>query len=412
MALSNYELPDSTLQLIANSDFGDAFKSFNQNVTPSQSAGALKPDNLIKALRAATKAGPGNPGVNLLGNGANGKALKTRDYKDQIFHPQILRMKPGVKADVVLPKAETQLPYVPPYVPTIVYDDLIKKLGDDVVSEDDDSDKGVATTIVGGTGNDTIVGGTGNDDVADDGTTTDIQDVIDGLNLNTVLADTTSILNNISDGKDKDGYVDITGLDGTTVTQGPLNLTTAFDFLGETTPKNGVVTITDANGGTNTGSVNTSIDAATDTSTSVPNVVTKYTDAQDDGTTDDITKQIDALNLARDYRNDLGLYLTNVADSIYGPTANLAYSPNPFATPTYGTSNGVAGGGSAKPYDDWSSAAYAKGGKVTPDRLMGPDPTGPDDGFAALKSGEFVLNEKAAKEIGYEVLKRLNARNR
>jgi len=257
-----------------------------------------------------------------------------------------------------------------------------------------------------------FVGGTGNDDGADYGTTTDIQDVIDDLNLNTVLADTTSILNNISDGKDKDGYVDITGLDGTTVTQGPLNLTTAFDFLGETTPKNGVVTITDANGGTNTGSVNTSIDAATDTSTSVPNVVTKYTDAQDDGTTDDITKQIDALNLARDYRNDLGLYLTNVADSIYGPTANLAYSPNPFATPTYGTSNGVAGGGSAKPYDDWSSAAYAKGGKVTPDRLMGPDPTGPDDGYAALKSGEFVLNEKSAKEIGYEVLKRLNARNR
>ncbi len=437
MATSKYELPDETLQLIANSDFANAFKSFNQNVTPSQSAGALKPDNLIKALRDATKAGPGNPGVNLLANRANGKPLQTRDYKNQLFYPQILKMGPYIKPDVVLPKAETQLPYVPPFVPPIVDDVVIKKLGDDVVSDDDDVDTGVATTIVGGTGNDTIVGGTGNDDVADDGTTTDIQDVIDGLNLNTVLADTTSILNNISDGKDKDGYVDITGLDGTTVTHGPLNLTTAFDSLGDTTSKNGVVTITDAKGETNTGSVNTSLDKAEDTSTSLPNVITQDSDVQDDGTTDGIlnlinadlaknvvsdaqddgtTKgidnQISSQNLVQDYQNDLGLYLTNVADSIYGPTANLAYSPNPFATPTYGTSNGVAGGGSAKPYDDWSSAAYAKGGKVTPDRLMGPDPAGPDDGYAALKSGEFVLNEKSAKEIGYEVLKRLNARNR
>ena len=70
------------------------------------------------------------------------------------------------------------------------------------------------------------------------------------------------------------------------------------------------------------------------------------------------------------------------------------------------------GGGGGIWDDDWSSMAYAKGGKVTPNRLMGPDPAGPDDGYAALKSGEFVLNEKTAKEIGYEVLKRLNARNR
>lgn len=54
------------------------------------------------------------------------------------------------------------------------------------------------------------------------------------------------------------------------------------------------------------------------------------------------------------------------------------------------------------------AAAYAKGGKVTPDRLAGPNPAGPDDGFAALKNGEFVLNKDAAKAIGYELLDRLN----
>jgi hypothetical protein len=44
--------------------------------------------------------------------------------------------------------------------------------------------------------------------------------------------------------------------------------------------------------------------------------------------------------------------------------------------------------------------------------LHGPDPVGPDEGFGALKSGEFVLTEKAAKEIGYELLRRLNRENK
>ena len=234
-------------------------------------------------------------------------------------------------------------------------------------------------TIVGGTGNDvavddgttdsilttisTLTGGTGNDVITDDGTTAGIQDVIDGLNNQTVLADTTSILNNIADKKDKQGYVDITGGDGTTITQGPLNTTTAFDFLGDATPKTGVVTISDETGGTNTGAVNTTADTVADTNTGLTNLANQYADAQDDGTTEGIVNQINAQNLIRDYQNDLGLYLGNVSDSIYGPTANLGYSNNPWATPTYGSSGGFGGGG-AKPYDDWSSAAFAKGGPV------------------------------------------------
>ena len=172
MATSKYELPDSTLQLIASSDFAKAFKGFDQNVTPTQTLGALKAETLIQALRDATKAGPGNPGVNLLANRANGKVLKTRDYKDQIFHPEILRMAPFIKPDVILPGAETQipitLPAVLPYVPTTLDDDIVDDdvvdddvVDDDVVVDDVVDDDVVVDTVVGGTGNDTIVGGTG-----------------------------------------------------------------------------------------------------------------------------------------------------------------------------------------------------------------------------------------------------------
>ena len=184
MATSNYELPDSTLQLIASSDFAKAFKGFDQNVTPTQTLGALKPDTLIKALRDATKAGPGNPGVNLLANRANGKALKTRDYKDQIFHPEILRMGPYVKPDVILPGGETQipitLPAVLPYVPTKldVRDTVIGGTGNDTVD-------GGTSTVIGGTGNDTIVGGTGNDTIVG-GTST----VVGGTGNDTVVGGT------------------------------------------------------------------------------------------------------------------------------------------------------------------------------------------------------------------------------
>lgn len=57
---------------------------------------------------------------------------------------------------------------------------------------------------------------------------------------------------------------------------------------------------------------------------------------------------------------------------------------------------------------------FASGGMVTKDRLHGPDPAGPDDGYGALDDGEFVLTAKAVKElgpVGVELLRRLNARD-
>lgn len=337
MATSKYELPDETLQLIAASNFANAFSPFNQNVTPSQSAGALKPDNLIKALRAATKAGPGNPGVNLLANGANGKALKTRDYKDQTFHPQILRMKPGVKADVVLPKAETQVPIVPPYVPPYV-PPVIPPIVEPpvvvppVVVEPPVVEPPVVEPPV------IVEPPVVQPPVVE-------PPVVEPPEVEPPYVPsiyTKPIVSSIPDGIDPSTIP--------LINAPPLEL----PEIPEVPDKKGIVEIYPGD-------------------TVIPEPV--------------------GPNRAGggDLPEDFDKYLIEIANSFGGGT-----------------------GGGGKYFDDQSMAtmAMAKGGKVTRDKLMGPDPAGPDDGFATLKSGEFVLNEKTAKEIGYEVLKRLNDRNK
>lgn len=70
---------------------------------------------------------------------------------------------------------------------------------------------------------------------------------------------------------------------------------------------------------------------------------------------------------------------------------------------------GVAGGG----YDGGTQseaaadAAYAKGGPVTASRMIGPNPPGPDDGYAALDAGEHVVTAKDVRKIGgHDALRR------
>ena len=41
--------------------------------------------------------------------------------------------------------------------------------------------------------------------------------------------------------------------------------------------------------------------------------------------------------------------------------------------------------------------------------LQGPDPMGPDDGYGALKDGEFVINDKAVKKYGIELMQAINS---
>lgn len=46
------------------------------------------------------------------------------------------------------------------------------------------------------------------------------------------------------------------------------------------------------------------------------------------------------------------------------------------------------------------SADFAKGGAVTLNRLIGPNPPGPDDGYAALDAGEHVLTADDVQRLG------------
>ena len=76
-----------------------------------------------------------------------------------------------------------------------------------------------------------------------------------------------------------------------------------------------------------------------------------------------------------------------------------------------GGGDGAAGRG--EPGGDrggWGrGGGYAQGGYVSRQHLGGPDPEGPDDGYAALKDGEFVINDKAVKKYGIELMNLINS---
>jgi hypothetical protein len=76
-----------------------------------------------------------------------------------------------------------------------------------------------------------------------------------------------------------------------------------------------------------------------------------------------------------------------------------------------GGGDGAAGRG--EPGGDrggWGrGGGYAQGGHVSMMHLQGPNPMGPDDGYAALKDGEFVINDKAVKKYGIELMNAINS---
>ena len=72
-----------------------------------------------------------------------------------------------------------------------------------------------------------------------------------------------------------------------------------------------------------------------------------------------------------------------------------------------GDSSGNTGGGPGTGAD--GDAAFAKGGLVTMNRLMGSDPIGQDDGYASLQSGEYVIKKNAVDKYGEEFLGLLNS---
>jgi hypothetical protein len=49
------------------------------------------------------------------------------------------------------------------------------------------------------------------------------------------------------------------------------------------------------------------------------------------------------------------------------------------------------------------------GGMINKSRMVGPDPMGPDNGFASIQDGEFVMNRKAAAKYGIELMNAINS---
>jgi len=80
-----------------------------------------------------------------------------------------------------------------------------------------------------------------------------------------------------------------------------------------------------------------------------------------------------------------------------------------YSSPSGGDagSSGAFGGGFGG--GDGGDGGYYKGGKVTMNRLRGPNPMGPDDGYAGLKNGEFVINAKSVGKYGIELMNAINA---
>lgn len=78
----------------------------------------------------------------------------------------------------------------------------------------------------------------------------------------------------------------------------------------------------------------------------------------------------------------------------------------------FGDSGGFGGGDSSSDgaggYGG-SDNGYHKGGKVTRDRLSGPNPKGPDDGYAALQDGEYVIKASSVKKYGKGLLADINS---
>lgn len=110
---------------------------------------------------------------------------------------------------------------------------------------------------------------------------------------------------------------------------------------------------------------------------------------------------------------------TPIGDSMIGS----AVSPLENTSGGYGTGGGAdsayGGYGEGGSYGQSSSDVggvtgsgggfFNQGGMVTADRLGGPNPPGPDDGYAALDVGEHVIRADSARKLGPDILNRLNS---
>ena len=103
----------------------------------------------------------------------------------------------------------------------------------------------------------------------------------------------------------------------------------------------------------------------------------------------------------------------NPGESYGGFTSSDTGVGNPGESDSggYGGDSGGYGSGDSAGFGggtDSGSDGWANGGKVTKDRLKGPNPKGPDEGYGALLSGEYVLKKSAVKKYGQGLLDMIN----
>jgi hypothetical protein len=66
------------------------------------------------------------------------------------------------------------------------------------------------------------------------------------------------------------------------------------------------------------------------------------------------------------------------------------------------------GGYGMTPDGGIDGSMFNKGGQVTMNRLLGPNPMGPDDGYGGLDDGEYVINAKSVGKYGIELMNAIN----
>ena len=91
-----------------------------------------------------------------------------------------------------------------------------------------------------------------------------------------------------------------------------------------------------------------------------------------------------------------------------GATSSPVSSSNVVGTDIgdFGGTGGLGGaysGGSSDP------ALNYKGGLITNQKIKGPNPPGPDDGYSGLDIGEYVIRKSAVKKYGANIFEQINA---
>jgi hypothetical protein len=96
-----------------------------------------------------------------------------------------------------------------------------------------------------------------------------------------------------------------------------------------------------------------------------------------------------------------GVVVPTPNDGGTGGDAGASTGPGDTGTGT-GSGQGNQGEGGGPP----GTGGWAKGGLI--DKLTGPDPDGPDDGYGKLQVGEYVIKKSSVKKYGQGLLDMIN----